>query len=300
MSNKDKRPWYKDPKIIIPAIIPIITIIIGTLFTLWMSPRTPDFRISVSPLTGQTHPGGIEQTMVTVKHIYKYKYPVTLSTGEHSTGLRVTFMPVGEPSRPYSSTMTVDVGSDVKEGAYTVEIIGIGGDGKEHTCKYVLNIKPVSVTEETAEITTKEEVTEETTEGVEETTLDETLEEETVEQKEPSITELEFLGYNAKTDRYYVLQDDTFKENITSFGITLDLENIDIKEDTITVSTYFNGILDDVIKINDELKYDNEFGFYSFGIIRGAGGYKEGIWKFIFKVNEQEVETIEFSVEPVE
>lgn len=79
--------------------------------------------------------------------------------------------------------------------------------------------------------------------------------------------------------------------------MALTLENIDVKEDTITVSTYLNGILDDVLPINDLLDYDN--GFYSFGVSR-LDGYKEGIWKFIFKVNEKEVESVEFSVEPIE
>ncbi len=137
----------------------------------------------------------------------------------------------------------------------------------------------------------------ETTEEIELKTEEEEIAEETVEQKELSITILSFVGYNTETDSFYELEDDTFKVNITSIGMALTLENIDIKEDTITVSTYLNGIPDDVFPINDLLDYDN--GFYSFGVSR-LGDYKEGIWKFIFKVNEKEVESIEFSVEPIE
>jgi len=137
----------------------------------------------------------------------------------------------------------------------------------------------------------------ETTEEIELKTEEEEKAEETVTQKELLIKILSFVGYDAKTNTHYELEDYTFKVNITSIGTALILENIDIKEDIITVSTYLNGILDDVLPINDLLDYDN--GFYSFGVSR-LGGYKEGIWRFIFKVNGEDVETIEFSVEPIE
>lgn len=166
MANKEKISWYKDPKIIISITIPLVAVLIGALFTLWLRPRASDFSISVSPLIGQTHPGGVIQTMITIEYIHNYKYPVTLSADEYPSDINITFMPVGEPTPPYSSTMTMNVGKDVPEGSYEIPVKGIGGDGKEHTCKYVLNVKPLSVTEETAE----EEKIEETTEAVEETT----------------------------------------------------------------------------------------------------------------------------------
>lgn len=109
--------------------------------------------------------------MVTIEYIHNYKYPVTLSADEYPSGINITFMPIGEPTPPYSSTMTLNVGKDVSESSYTIPVKGIGGDGKEHTCKYILNVKPLSVTEETAEeekvekTTKEEEATEITTEG---------------------------------------------------------------------------------------------------------------------------------------
>jgi len=138
---------------------------------------------------------------------------------------------------------------------------------------------------------------EETTEEIELKTEEEEKAEETVELKKPSIKIVSVAGYNIETDTHYELENDTFEANITSIGIALILENIDVKENTITVSTYLNGILDDVLPINDLLNYDK--GFYSFGVSR-IDGYKEGNHKFIFKVNGQEVETVEFSVEPIE
>ena len=162
----------------------------------------------------------------------------------------------------------------------------------------LIKLKEGETKEEVEETIQKTE--EETTEDKIEKTEEEEIAEETVTQKELLIKILSFVGYDAKTNTHYELEDDTFKANITSIGIALILENIDIKEDTITVSTYLNGILDDVLPINDLLNYDN--GFYSFGVSR-VGGYKEGIWRFIFKVNGEDVEDVEdveFSVEPVE
>ena len=151
---------------------------------------------------------------------------------------------------------------------------------------------------------TKEEVEEkiqkteeETTEDKIEKTKEDEKTEEIVELKKPSIKIVSVAGYNVETDTHYELKNNTFIVNITSIGIALILENIDIKEDTITVSTYLNGILDDVLPINDLLNYDK--GFYSFGVSR-IDGYKEGNHKLIFKVNGQEVETVEISVEPIE
>ena len=147
--------------------------------------------------------------------------------------------------------------------------------------------------------TAKEEVEETTTEEI--TTTEEVTEgvEETVEQKEPSIKIISITGYNIETDTHYALVNDTFKANITDVDIGLKLKNIDVKEDTITVSTYLNGIFDSSFPINDTLEYDS--GAYYFSIFYEDGGiYKKGNHKFIFKVNLKNVETVEFSVEPIE
>jgi len=115
--------------------------------------------------------------------------------------------------------------------------------------------------------------------------------------KEPAIKIVSVEGYNIETDSYYELYYDTFKANITDVDIGLKLEDIDVKEDTITVSTYLDKIFENSFPINDVLEYDN--GVYYFAI-NYEDDYKEGNHKFIFKVNGQEVETVEFSVEPIE
>lgn len=41
MSNNNQRPWYKDPKILIPAIVVILAALIGGIFVLISSPQLP-------------------------------------------------------------------------------------------------------------------------------------------------------------------------------------------------------------------------------------------------------------------
>ncbi len=53
--------------------------------------------------------------------------------------------------------MKINVDSDVSIGKHTIIIEGIGGDGKEHICKYILNVEPIPVTEETTTGETTEE-----------------------------------------------------------------------------------------------------------------------------------------------
>jgi len=138
MSNEDRRLLCQRIR---TWIIPLIVAIIGILpFIL----KSPDFSLSVNQVTGATNPGGVEKIEVNIGRICWYKYPVTLCAEEYPPGTEITFLPIGEPRIPYSSTMTMEVGSDVPEGQHTIEIIGIGGDGKEHTCRYVLYVKLIS------------------------------------------------------------------------------------------------------------------------------------------------------------
>ncbi len=41
MSNSNQRPWYKDPRIVIPAIVGILVALIGGIFLLISSPQLP-------------------------------------------------------------------------------------------------------------------------------------------------------------------------------------------------------------------------------------------------------------------
>lgn len=146
MSNENRRSRHIPWGIIIPAIAVIIAAIVGATWAFWLNPPSSDFSISVSPLTGETNPDGVIQTMVTIEDIHGYKHPVTLSANEQPPGIIITFIPIGGPTPPYASTMTLTVGSNVPVGSYTIIIKGLGGDGKEHTCKYILSVKPIPVT----------------------------------------------------------------------------------------------------------------------------------------------------------
>lgn len=149
MSNEDRRslcqrirPWIIPiiQGIIVGAIVAIIVALISIML------KPPDFSISVNPVTGATNPGSVEQTVVNIGRIcYKrYKYPVTLCAETQNPAIRVTFIPEGELTPPYNSTMKINIGPGVLEDYYIIRIEGIGGDGREHTCRYVLCVISIS------------------------------------------------------------------------------------------------------------------------------------------------------------
>lgn len=151
MSNKIGRPWYKKPTIVISAIVVILAAIIGAtwgpLWSSWLNPPSSDFSISVNPMRGEVHQGGVIQTTVTVMGIHGYEHPVSLSASGQPSGVVVTFVPpIGGPTPSYTSTVTINVQPSVSASVYTTIIKGTGADGKEYSCKYTLSVisKPVT------------------------------------------------------------------------------------------------------------------------------------------------------------
>ncbi len=181
----------------------------------------------------------------------------------------------------------------------TITLTGCPTKGSEELLKKAEDL--IKLKEEETKKDVEEEIQkteEETTEEKIEKTREEEKTEELAEVKKPLIKIVSIKGYNAETFTFYESENDTFKANITEVVIGLKMEDIDLKEDTITVSYYLDEMFYNIFPINDVLVYDN--GVYSFAI-PWPDAYKEGgIFRFIFKVNRQEVETVEFSVEPIE
>ncbi|HEY9246920.1 MAG TPA: hypothetical protein VIO11_08755 [Candidatus Methanoperedens sp.] len=129
----------KDPKIIIPAIIGIVTIVVTII--LGLPPE--DFRVIVSPLEGTVQHGGVIQTTVTVEGLHGYNYPVIISASEQSSGIIVTsILPVGGMKPTFTSNLILSVSTEVPIGKYEITIKGLGADGKERISKYTLNVMP--------------------------------------------------------------------------------------------------------------------------------------------------------------
>ena len=139
MSNNNQIPW----KIIIPAIVIILAAIIGATWTFWLNPPPSDFGISVNPMKGEVHQGGVITTAITIKGIQGYEHPVSLSASGLPSGIVVTFIPpIGGPTPSYTSTVTINVDPIVPAGDYEIVKKGTGADGKEHSCSYTLTVKP--------------------------------------------------------------------------------------------------------------------------------------------------------------
>jgi len=147
MSSENRRPWYKNPKYLGPIIAAIVGAIISN--PLWVPiifPPSPDFSISVNPMQGQVQQGGVITTAITVKGVHGYKGPVSLSASGLPSNVVVSFVPpIGGPIPAFTSNVMINVGPDVPVGEYKITIKGIGADGKEHSCKYILTVMPKGV-----------------------------------------------------------------------------------------------------------------------------------------------------------
>jgi uncharacterized repeat protein (TIGR01451 family) len=146
MSNGSSRPWYRNPVFlgVIGAVIAaIIATIIGATWTFWLNPPPSDFSISINPMQGAVHQGGVITTAVTIKGVSGYEERVGLSATEQPSGVVLAFVPQSGEAKPsYTSSVTITVNSNVPVGDYRITINGIGADGKEHRCDYTLTVKP--------------------------------------------------------------------------------------------------------------------------------------------------------------
>ena len=143
MSNGINRPWYRNP-VYLGVIIAIVAIVVTIILAIWQySPPPSDFCISVNPMEGEVHQGGVITTAITIKGIQGYEHPVSLSARGLHSGIVVTFIPpIGGPTPSYTSTVTIDVDPTVPAGDYEIVKKGTGADGKEHSCNYTLTVKP--------------------------------------------------------------------------------------------------------------------------------------------------------------
>jgi len=142
MSNENRRPWYTDPRIVIPAVIGIVAIVV-TLIINWPS---SNFSISVNPMRGEVRQGGVIFTTITLKGEHGYEESVSLSASGEPPGVVVTFaQTIGKPAPTFTSYMIINVGLDVPTDSYEIMTKGIGADGKEHSCKYILSVIPKRV-----------------------------------------------------------------------------------------------------------------------------------------------------------
>jgi PGF-pre-PGF domain-containing protein len=106
--------------------------------------RAPSFTIAVSPTSDEVEQGESISATVTLTPIAGYNYEVSLSASGQPGGVSIGFSPSsGTP--PFSSTMTISVGTAVPAGTYTITITGTGEDGTVRSTTYSLTIIEVVV-----------------------------------------------------------------------------------------------------------------------------------------------------------
>jgi len=98
-----------------------------------------DFEISVNPSFSTVEQGHSTTATVTTTPIDEYPYVISLSSSGEPPGVAIAF----DPSRrtcKYTSTMTVQVESYVREDTYPITITGTGEDSKVHSTSYTLTV----------------------------------------------------------------------------------------------------------------------------------------------------------------
>jgi len=144
MADEITKPWYKDTRYL-GLIIASVAILVTIIIYIWPIPPPPpsDFSISIDPMLGAIQAGGVIQMTVSVMGISGYDHTVSLSATGQPFGVVIAFVPPFEEAKPsYTSSVMINVDKNVPAGDYPIIIKGTGADGKEHTCSYILTIKP--------------------------------------------------------------------------------------------------------------------------------------------------------------
>jgi hypothetical protein len=135
---------------LISAIIPVL---LG-FFIGYYSGVQPDFGISVQPIAMTIPIGSATTANITAFNIHSwphnYQNQIILTATaspnyRNSSDLNISFDQVGfDPfidHFPFRSKMKVYAGQNTKPGEYKLDILGIGGDGKEKRCTFLLYIR---------------------------------------------------------------------------------------------------------------------------------------------------------------
>lgn len=141
-------PWWKNPHLILPAVVAIIAAVIGTLT--WGS--NPDFNLSINSLQGTVQQGGVISPALTVTAEDNYRESVSFSASGLPSGTLISFNSSNAVPTPFfTSNANITVDPQTPPGSYELTINGLGADGKEHQVKYLLNVLPGVVSKPAAQ-----------------------------------------------------------------------------------------------------------------------------------------------------
>ncbi len=134
----NNRPWYKDVRWLIGAIVVPVALTAIPIVIVYIN---PNFHMIVNPLTIEAEQGSTAEAIITVNS-NRYKKEVGLITQERPSGVRVFYSPeIGIP--PFTSNIIIKIDQQAPVGTHEITILGVGADGKERSCKYILDIYPI-------------------------------------------------------------------------------------------------------------------------------------------------------------
>lgn len=134
----------------ISSILGIISVLLAFMLG-YVTYVTPDYSIYLKDIS-DTRPSNCDvynTLYIENLHLLKpYNYPIILDaivvneSNPVSPDINVAFDPLGSNEGAYfTSQVAVKIGHAVRDGRYKIRFLAIGGDGKERSCTYILNIK---------------------------------------------------------------------------------------------------------------------------------------------------------------
>lgn len=117
---------------------------LGILITLYISllGYNSDFSVTVNPMSVSVCEGGtVMGELISVDSGMFYDKVIRLRAENQPPCIQVTFEP-DELNQGGKSFVTVMVGQGTPAQTYIVPIVGIGADGKKHTCELDVIVRP--------------------------------------------------------------------------------------------------------------------------------------------------------------
>ena len=140
--------WLGNPDWV-TVIIALVAVGLSIYSTFRVSTLEKTFSLSIEPMAGEVKVEDLSKLndiepldmVISVGDIKGYEHEVTLITGEIPSGIDVEIGPDNGDTPPFKINITINPSSNLISGKYMIPLIGIGGDGQQKSCCYILTVE---------------------------------------------------------------------------------------------------------------------------------------------------------------
>jgi len=137
--------WWKNPTWI--SVIIALAAIGLSVYT-YIVAIDQTFNLSIEPMEGEIYVSSLQPVQdtepltaaVNVEYVNGYEHSVSLVVMDKPPGINIDFSLPGASQSSFISYMTIGISPDVATGEYVIPLTGIGGDGQQKSCCFVLNV----------------------------------------------------------------------------------------------------------------------------------------------------------------